>query len=333
LRHDHPDSLFVKEDYVKFDWRDNFTDIDDSSPKTFLDKFENLGFFKNVINRYKYHHCKAFISYDFNDDEHNMWSSQAVIPKFSINRTIGRMINDSIEDYTVDFYLKQRYNLKVDSWNVIGQLNGTDPSKTVIVCCLYDSWWCQGTADAAIGMAMVLGIAKYFMEHKITPKYNMRFIGFCGEEYGMRGSRYYEALHRKENIVYVIDLNQLGFKQDYPRLTLNVTANDQLFLDEIWQIVKRTDYVNRTGNATDIKPEFDPDGHNSDDHSFASKRKSSECKTVCFLKNGNWLMHHRDGLNHTEGDVLDYFDWNDVSVTSEMIWNVTKYLTVDYSVL
>lgn len=178
-----------------------------------------------------------------------------------------------------------------------------------------------------IGMAIVLGIAKYFMENQIKPHYTMKFIGFCGEEAGMRGSIYYEALHRHENIIDVIDLNQLGFTQNDPRLTLEVAANNRSFLDEIWKVVQRTDYINRTGNVTDIVPVYMENGHISDDRSFASKRSNSSCKTVCFLKNGSWLMHHRDGLNHTVGDVIDYFNWTDVSATGDMILNVTMFLT------
>ena len=143
----------------------------------------------------------------------------------------------------------------------------------------------------------------------------------------MRGSKYYDSLHRTDNIIYMIDLNQLGFKQINPRLTLEIAANDMDFLNEIWDIVQTSDYVNRTGNIYDILPRYMPTGHLSDDHIFAKNRKG-QCKTVCFLKNGQWLLHHRDGLNHSEGDVLKYYDPTDVKVTGEIILNVTKFLTI-----
>lgn len=275
---------------------------------------------------YTHPNWKGTISYDINNDEHNMWGSQSFVPEFAINRSIGRMITNNLENFTVDFYLNQSVNLSVDSCNIIGQLNGTDTTKTVIVCCLYDSWWCQGTGDSAIGMAIVLAIAKYFIEHHITPKYPMKFIGFGGEEYGMRGSRYYEATHKNENIIYVIDLNQLGFTQTHPRLTLEIAANNQSFLADIWKVVQRTDYQKLTGNVTDIMPIFMKNGHISDDRSFALARPNTSCKTICFLKNGLWLMHHRDGLNHLSGDVFSYFNSTDVNATGDMIFNVTYTL-------
>jgi len=289
------------------------------------------GRIEKIKNFYQHPNCKAIVGYTRFDNEHNQWNSYSSIPKFSINGTNGKMIEEDYENFTVDFYLNQRKNNSVESYNVIGQLNGTNPRKTVIVCCLYDSWWCQGTGDSAIGMGIVMGIAKWFAEHyaQQKPNYTMKFIGFGGEEYGMHGSIYYEWIHKLENIIYVVDLNQVGFTQEYPRLTLNVTSNNQEFLDEIWKIVQRTDYINRTGNVTDIDPDYYSAGHNSDDRSFASMRSPDKCKTLCFLKNGDWYMHHKDGLNHTVGDVIDYFNWTDSKATGEIILNVTKYLVLE----
>ena len=159
--------------------------------------------------------------------------------------------------------------------------------------------------------------------------------GFGGEEAGCRGAKHYEATHKDENIIYVIDLNQLGFRQEEPRLALNIIANKLSFLNEIWKIAKKTDYVKKVENTADIMPVTPlipqswgfPTGAPSDDYVFVLKRPL--CKTVCFLKSYYWVLHHRDGLNHQEGDVLKYFDWDDVDATGEIILNVTKYLTVE----
>jgi len=270
-------------------------------------------------------HCKGIIRYDYNMDTYNMGASGEKLPIIYINGTVGKKILKDINNATVDFYLNQRYNDSVVSYNVIGQLNGTDPTKTVIVDCLYDSWWCQGTADSAIGMAMVLGVAKYFKDHNITPKYNMKFIGFCGEEVGLRGATYYEAANNKENIIYVIDLNQLGFRQETPKLALNIISNEINFLRKIWNIVKKIDYEKKTGYTSDLIPVWIPTGAPSDDQIFALHRPL-RCKTLCFLKSYFWVLHHRDGLDHTEGDVLKYFDWDDVNATGEIVLQVAKYL-------
>jgi hypothetical protein len=277
-------------------------------------------------------YCKGIILYDFNEDcyDMNLLKNSSNMPFICINGTNGKKILNDIENNRVDFKLEQRMNTSIESYNVIGQLNATNPENdTVIVDCLYDSWWCQGTADAAIGMAMVLGIAKYFTEHNITPKYNIKFIGFSGEEHGFcAGSKYYENLHENEKIKYVIDLNQLGFWQDDPKLTLDVIANKLVFLNEIWKIVKQANYGNRVNSSDKAMPVWIKNGGPSNSQPFASNREN--CKTVCFLKDSGWKLHHRDGLNHTEGDVLKYFDPEDVNVTGEIILNVVKYLTTDF---
>lgn len=270
---------------------------------------------------------KGIIYYDLNNDTYNMGPIERSPFYITINGTLGKKILKNIDNTTIDFFINQTYNDSIISYNVIGQLNGTDPSKIVIVDCLYDSWWCQGTADAAIGMAMVLGVAKYFKDNNLTPKYNMKFIGFGGEEAGLRGAFYYEYAHRDEKIKYVIDLNQIGFRQKEPRLALEIIFNKLSFGTKIWKIAKQTDYVNKVGNTADIKPVWILMGAPSDDKVFALNRLIT-CKTVCFIKGYFWVLHHRDGQDHLKGDVLEYFDWDDVNATGDIVLNVTKYFTV-----
>ena len=279
-----------------------------------------------------YPHCRGLILYDFNPDCHDMiyfgGPYKNYLPVIFINGTDGEQILENKES-KISYKLEQEYNQSVKSYNVIGTLNGTDQTKTVIVCSLIDSWWGQGTADSAIGMSIVVAIAKYYKEHNITPDYNMKFICFCGEEYDIRGAIYYEALHKDENIVYIIDLNQVGFTQNTPRLTFDITSNDPSFLDEIWDVAMDTDYVERTGNSADIqKVSWISGTIPSNPAPFARNR--DDVKAISFFKDGGWILHHRDGLNHTEGDVLKYFNWTDVNVTGELVLNITKYLAIDH---
>ena len=279
-----------------------------------------------------YPKCRGLLMYDFNEDCHDMiyfgGPYKNRLPVVFINGSDGQKMLDDLENSRIDLNLEQRFNKSVISHNVIGQLNGTDQSKTFVLSSLYDSWWCQGTADSAIGVGVVLAIAKYYVENEITPKYNMKFILFSGEEYDIRGAYYYEATHPDERIEYMIDLNQIGFTQNEPRLTLNIVGNDRNFLEEVWTVAQRTDYVNRTGNSADIKTLLWSSGVvPSNPSPFVVKRPY--CKAIALFKDGGWTLHHRDGLNHTEGDVLKYFDWTDVNVTGEIILNITRYLTVD----
>jgi hypothetical protein len=49
---------------------------------------------------------------------------------------------------------------------------------------------------------------------------------------------------------------------------------------------------------------------------------------VCFLEDFPWVAHHRDGMDHTAGDVFDNVDWNEVKVTSELVIEIIKEFAV-----
>ncbi len=275
-------------------------------------------------------YCKGIILYDFNDNVHdmNILKNSNHIPFIFINGTDGIDIRDDIKNKRLGFKLEQSLNTSIISYNVIGQLNGTNPNKTVIVDCLYDSWWCQGTADSAIGMAMVLAVAKYYIDNNITPKYTIKFIGFSGEEHGFcAGSKHYASSHMDENIIYMVDLNQLGFKQDDPKLTLNIIGNKLGLLFKVNGFIRNADYKNRVNSSKDLKYVWLKKGVVSNPLPFAETHP--DCEVLCFLKDSGWKLHHRDGQNHTEGDVMKYFDPEDVNVTGEIVLNVVKYLTID----
>jgi hypothetical protein len=263
------------------------------------------------------------------------------LPVIFINGTHGNQILDNIHTTTIDYQLTQQLNTSVTSYNIIGQLNGTDPTKTIILDSLYDSVWTQGTADSAIGMSIVLGIAKYYTDNNITPKYNIQFIAFCGEEYGFRGALYHEATHKNQNIHYLIDLNQLGFTQTTPPLYLELISNNKNLLDITYNIAQHHDYTNITQSAG-IRKHYMPRGAPSNDQPFARNRKN--CNTITLLKGLNWVYHHRDGLNHTEGDTIKYhhrdglnhtegdtikyYNHTDVTLTSHIVLDLIKHLTL-----
>lgn len=273
-----------------------------------------------------YPHCKGLLLQDFNQECHDMGflpRNGNSLPLIFITGNDGDRIRANMTGSRVDFTLTQHLNTSVISYNVIGELKGQDEKNFVVLSCLYDGWWDQGTGDAAIGMAMVLAIAKYFIQQGITPYYTIKFIGFSGEEYNLLGAKYYVATHMNESIRAVIDLNQVGFTQSSPRLTLDFVSNRLAFVKQVWGIVKRTNYIERTGNVTDITSIWWPSGSiPGNAAAFAESRPG--CNAMSVFKDGGWTLHHRDGKNHTEGDVLSYFNWTDTRVTAEIIYNITQ---------
>lgn len=267
------------------------------------------------------------ISYDYDSHCHDSKPNIGKnIPVIHINGSDGDKINNCT-NCTVDFYVNQSFNTSVISYNVIGQINGTNKNKTVIISSLYDSMWCQGTADSAIGMSIVMGIAKYFKDYNIKPKFNVKFIAFGGEEYGMIGAKYYEASHNNENISLVVDINQVGFYQPEPQLTLHILTNKATEMGNLSAIIARSDYEDRTPDGSTIDVNWCPIGSYSNDLTFASNR--SNCTTVMFLKDFGWTLHHRDGRkegtgeSHTAGDVMEHYNETEVALTADMVLNVT----------
>lgn len=271
--------------------------------------------------------CKGVILYDSNIKTYNMGSSDYTpIPTITVNRSIGMEIDKNPNNFKVDFYINQYWNETVESYNIIGQINGTNPNETVVICSLYDSWWCQGTGDAAIGQSIVLGLAKYFADNNIKPKCNVKFIAFGGEEYGFRGAIHYELIHCDEKINYILDLNQVGFKPLIPEnIRFQIWTNNESLIPYLEKICKKFNYTERTG--TDFVADYKSNGGPSNVKPFAIANLEGKrsCNTLLFVKTGfgfpepNWLNHHRDGQNHQEGDVLKYYYPEDVKATSDIV--------------
>ncbi|HWR63005.1 MAG TPA: M28 family peptidase [Candidatus Thermoplasmatota archaeon] len=319
-------------------------------PSVLLEEFEPLSAPRAIYHALKliiemsfwnltHHNCMGLIRYDFNNDTYDMTNGLLnARPILYINGSVGRPIYENATLITpsnreISFWINQSYNPSIKSYNVFGQINGTNPNKTVLIDCLYDCWWNQGTSDSAIGMGTVLALAKYFKDNNITLKYNLKFVAFGGEEYGFLGAQHYNDTHTNENITTVIDLNQIGFSQTGPLpQTMFVHTNNESLKSLLRCITNDTHYEERTGTPF-LHIGYTYYGGPSDDQPFAiaclPHKGNRSLNTICFLKDMNWTMHHRDGQNHEKGDVMTYYNETDVNVTSEMIWNITKYFCVN----
>ena len=177
----------------------------------------------------------------------------------------------------------------------------------------------------------------------IIPKYTVKFIAYGGEEYGMIGAYHYEATHLNEHIITVIDLNQIGYNQSNPSSTFYFATNTMLYyLDTapyvLRKIIDKVNYKERTGDVTNLNGLWTPIGSVSDEFVFAQARlpnfmfgghDRTDLVTALFLKDTGWYRHHRTGIDYTEGDSLKYVDWNDVNVTAEMVYNITRYFALN----
>jgi aminopeptidase YwaD len=107
---------------------------------------------------------------------------------------VDSIFNQKTDSITINVRAEFIKNYK--SQNVIGLVPGTEfPDSVVIFCGHYDHLGKMGDAifyganDNASGIAMLLDMAKYFVEN--PQKYSIAFIAFAGEEAGLVGSKYY----------------------------------------------------------------------------------------------------------------------------------------------
>jgi len=91
-------------------------------------------------------------------------------------------------------------NAKVSASNVVGYLEGSDPSlkaEAVLFSAHYDAYGSEngkvylGAADNALGTAEMLSVAEAFSKLEKKPRRSMVFLAVTGEEYGLYGSKYW----------------------------------------------------------------------------------------------------------------------------------------------
>ena len=139
------------------------------------------------------------------------WGNAPALPTFSINYTVGDWLHDNLDGTTISGYLDQEWHWQnplgsgvgVETYNVVGYRNTTcSPNNSVIIINnRFDGWWGETPGDSGIGGAIVLGIAKYFNDNNIEPKYNLTFLMTTGEEYGYRGGFHYRDTHIDDNVI------------------------------------------------------------------------------------------------------------------------------------
>jgi len=270
------------------------------------------------------------------------------LPIFSINHTIGKWLIENADDsnttivgYMNQLFKKENHSGPPSSWtpgieayNIIGNItiDKSPEDKIVIISNRYDGWWGQTPGDSGLGGGIVLAIVKYFKDHNITPKYNLTFLMTTGEEMGFRGAQHYSDDHEDDKVVFWIGTDQLGL--DVNGSTLKIDLKYESTNDTVMAIANETNYKVRTGDRYDIKPRITIDKGGGTEASVWKQRDGTDCDTVCFHKS-KWDYWHRAGKDYTKGDVLkgtvegEGIDRNDANLTLELVWNITKYFTVN----
>ena len=104
--------------------------------------------------------------------------------------------------------MEARFDPDVESFNVVGEIRGSErPEEIVLVGCHFDSWDPgTGASDDAVGCIVTWEAARLMKKLNIRPKRTVRVVLFTNEENGLRGGNGYRDAHASEAANHVFAL-------------------------------------------------------------------------------------------------------------------------------
>ncbi len=122
---------------------------------------------------------------------------------------------------TARLKINNLYSPKFESKNVIGYIPGQKKNKFIVLSAHFDHLgrmgsdsYFPGANDNASGVAMLLSLAKYYIQH--PAKYSVIFCFFSGEEAGLEGSHYFvqHPFVKLNKIKFVLNIDIMGSAAD-----------------------------------------------------------------------------------------------------------------------
>ena len=120
---------------------------------------------------------------------------------------LQRLVNRGVP-VRVRLKMEARFEADVESFNVVGELRGTEkPQEVVLVGCHFDSWDPgTGASDDAVGCIVTWEAARLMKKLNIKPRRTVRVVLFTNEENGLRGGNAYRDAHAREAANHVFAL-------------------------------------------------------------------------------------------------------------------------------
>lgn len=130
----------------------------------------------------------------------------AAIPVEDAQR-IQRLVNRKVR-VRLRLKMEARFEPDVESFNVVGEIRGTErPQEIVLAGCHFDSWDPgTGASDDAVGCIVTWEAARLMKKLNITPRRTVRVVLFTNEENGLRGGNGYRDAHADEAANHVFAL-------------------------------------------------------------------------------------------------------------------------------
>ncbi len=236
------------------------------------------------------------------------------IPGVAISTRAADLLSATLQqDPELKIYIRTtcEYKGMAPSYNVIGQLNGSEkPAEYIVIGGHLDSWDVgEGAHDDGAGCMQSIEVLRLFKALGIRPHHTLRAVMFMNEENGLRGGRQYaaEAERNNEKHILAMESDRGGFT---PR---GFTLGD----DKLLQKVKEW--------AALFAPykiyEFQPGGGGAD---IGPLRKQGT-KMVGFLPDS----HRYFTLHHTANDVFEAVDKRELEMgaatMTALIYLLDKY--------
>lgn len=144
--------------------------------------------------------------------------SKIKIPAVALSYKAADLLHEKlIKDPSLLLYLETHCETLPDvlSYNVIGQINGTEkPNEFIIAGGHLDSWDNgQGAHDDGAGVVQCIEIITAFKSKGIRPKHSIRAVAFMNEENGLAGGKAYEKYARdhKEKHLAALEADAGGY--------------------------------------------------------------------------------------------------------------------------
>jgi hypothetical protein len=193
---------------------------------------------------------------------HTGWSASAGIPAGAVTSEDADLIARLAAQGVVRIHLTltSENGPEVTSYNVIGDLKGTEhPEQVVVVSGHLDSWDLgTGAIDDAAGVAVAMETAQLIQQLHLHPQRTIRVIAWMDEENGGRGHDVYAKEHAAEIANHVAAMESdlgadhpLGFQAKMNPAALPLLKPVQEVLQSFGaNVIKLTDY----SPGADISP-------------------------------------------------------------------------------
>jgi len=177
----------------------NFTDIEDAKLRQKI-----KGMAMKAMNYF------PIIWVEKNKQMYSVGRGQMNYPLISIDSAKYKTVS------TVNLKINNSYKPQYKTKNIIGFIPGKKKRKYIVLSAHYDHLGRMGQAifpganDNASGVAMLLSVAKHFMQNK--PKYSIVLCFFSGEEAGLEGSKYFvqHPYFKLKRVKFVLNVDIMG---------------------------------------------------------------------------------------------------------------------------